>query len=256
MNRIESVLKSKSKAILNIFFTAGYPTIEDLPNILKDLKAADVDLIEIGMPYSDPLADGKTIQSSSEIALRNGMNLKLLFKRLDLLNLKEYPPIILMGYLNQMMQFGEEAFIKQAKSCGVSGLIIPDLPMDIYEENYAKLFVENEMAISFLISPQTSEKRILQASRLSTGFVYVVSQSSITGQKISSNEAQIKYFEKIKAMELVCPTLIGFGINDRKSFEKASKYADGAIIGSAFIKAIQNYSSSKEVVEEFISKIR
>ncbi len=237
MNKVSSVFGNHKK-ILNVYITAGYPQLESTIDLITKLDNAGIDLIEVGMPYSDPLADGTTIQQSSEIALKNGINLLILFDQLKSIKGKISCPLILMGYYNQLLQYGVEPFIVSALEAGVAALIIPDLPMDIYEGEYKKMFETYGMEISFLITPFTTEERIKTADALSSAFVYVVSQTSITGNTSEVQDYQIQYFERIKAMKLKSPRLIGFGIHDKASFDIACNYSDGAIIGSAFIRSL------------------
>ena len=256
MNRIDKLFKEKNKNILNIYFTAGFPELESTNIILEALSRSKVDLIEIGMPYSDPLADGPTIQNSGQQALRNGMTMALLFKQIEKAREKIDTALILMGYFNQVMQYGEEKFFRKVKSIGVDGLILPDMPLHIYENNYRALFEELDLGISFLISPQTEIERIRKIDELSKGFIYMVSSASITGTKRGIDNTQIEYFTRIKAMNLSKPILIGFGISDNKSYDKACEFANGAIIGSAFIKAIDNENPIEDNISNFVKSIR
>jgi tryptophan synthase alpha chain len=249
MNKVSDVFKDNHK-VLNIYITAGYPQLDSTTSLIAKLDKAGVDLIEVGMPYSDPLADGPTIQHSSEVALSNGMNLLILFDQLSSLKGSIKCPLILMGYYNQMLQYGVAEFLKSAAEAGVGALIIPDLPMDEYEAQYVKLFEQYSMQISFLITPFTSDERLERASRLSNAFLYIVSQTSITGNNSIMNESQINYFKRIQQMQLECNSLIGFGIHDENTFDIACQYSQGAIIGSAFIKALAN-ESEECAVEKF-----
>lgn len=259
MNKINRTLKALTKPALNIYFTAGFPQLQHTVPIIESLASNGVDLIEIGMPYSDPMADGPTIQQSSSVALRNGMTLDLLFEQVSEAGKKVDVPLLLMGYLNQMMQYGEENFLRKCKQVGISGLIIPDLPPELYEEQYRELFEQQEVQIIFLITPQTSEERVRKIDSLSNSFIYVVSDSSITGQTKNISTAQIEYFQRIQKMNLHNPTLIGFGISNHESFMQASKYAAGAIIGSAFIKQISGITSEAELdgrIRQFVTGIK
>ncbi|MBX2816142.1 MAG: tryptophan synthase subunit alpha [Saprospiraceae bacterium] len=238
MNRIDALFQQKKKEILSIYFTAGYPKLEDTCTILRTLQAAGADLVEVGMPYSDPMADGPTIQESGSVAIKNGMTVATLFAQIRSCRAEVEMPIIVMGYLNQMMQFGMEAFLRSAKEAGVDGLIVPDLPADVFEQEYRDLFNTYGIHLSFLITPQTSEARIRHIDSISTGFIYVVSDASITGAKAGISEAQIAYFKRIEEMELGKPRLIGFGISNAATFHTACQHSQGAIIGSAFIKSI------------------
>ena len=253
MNRINKVLKEK-KNILSIYFTAGYPNINDTEEIITKLSECDVDMIEIGLPFSDPLADGPTIQESSTIALNNGMNSIKLFDQLKEIRKKTDIPLIIMGYFNPILQFGVEEFCKKCNTVGIDGLIIPDLPVEIFEKDYKHIFDENNLLNMFLITPQTSNERIRFIDKVSKGFIYMVSSFSITGAVNSFDENQKKYFKRINSMDLNSKLLIGFGISNNKTFLDAIKNSRGAIIGSAFIKFIKN--NGKENVNDFINLIR
>ena len=253
MNRINKVLKEK-KNILSIYFTAGYPNINDTEEIITKLSECDVDMIEIGLPFSDPLADGPTIQESSTIALNNGMNSIKLFDQLKEIRKKTDIPLIIMGYFNPILQFGVEEFCKKCNTVGIDGLIIPDLPVEIFEKEYKHIFDENNLLNMFLITPQTSNERIRFIDKVSKGFIYMVSSFSITGAVNSFDENQKKYFKRINSMDLKSELLIGFGISNNKTFLDAIKNSRGAIIGSAFIKFIKN--NGKENVNDFINLIR
>ncbi|XME00640.1 MAG: tryptophan synthase subunit alpha [Candidatus Karelsulcia muelleri] len=249
MNKIQKIFFKKKKNILNIYITAGYPDLESMPLIIKKLHNLNIDIVEIGIPYSDPLADGKIIQESNTSSLKQGMNISVLFSQLK--NIKIKIPIILMGYYNQFIKYGETKFLENCIESGVSGLIFPDLPPKIYIEKYIKLFKIYNIAFIFLITPQTSLKRILLLSRNSDYFLYIVSSNSTTGRK---NNINLSFLESIKNLKLKVPKLIGFGIRDKKSLNIAYKYAEGAIIGSAFIKALKK-SSLEESIENFLKKI-
>lgn len=256
MNRIQQTIKANPGNILNVYFTAGYPTLDSIVDIIDSLQASGVDLIELGMPYSDPLADGLTIQQSSEKALSNGLNLNNLFNSISKARESCDIPIIMMGYFNQLLQYGVEDFLKLAASNKVDGMIIPDLPMEIYKRDYKVLFEKYDMSISFLITPMTSDERIRLADELSTAFIYVVSQSSITGKKGDISSQQKEYFERIEQMKLSSPKLIGFGIHDNETFQTACKYSDGAIIGSAYIRALAKQGDITEITSSFIKSIK
>ena len=254
MNRIDLLFQQK-KDILNIYLTAGFPHSEDTVPVVLELEKAGVDMVEIGMPFSDPLADGPVIQHSSTVAIKNGITLQKIFDQIREIRKHSNIPIILMGYLNQMMAFGEEAFLKEAARSGADGLIIPDLPVDFYNENYRNETESLGLKMIFLISPQTGEERIRTLDAASSGFLYVVSSASVTGNKAAMQEAQQDYFRRIKNMKLQNPLLIGFGIHDRKTFETACRFASGAIIGSAFIRALEKPGEMKENIHDFVSSI-
>lgn len=256
MNRIEKTFAEKQQDILNIFFTAGYPLLESTVEISTALDKSGVDLIELGMPYSDPLADGTTIQESSSVALENGMNIDLLFEQVEQIRQQSEIPIVLMGYLNQLMKFGELKFLDKCVECGVDGLIIPDLPIDIYEQTFKNEFEQRGLSISFLVTPQTSQDRIELADSLSTGFIYVVADNSITGSSSGSlSNKQKEYFEYIQSLKLKNPTLIGFGITNHQQFKTASSYATGAIVGSEFIRKLKT-GSDEGSIKGFVDSIR
>lgn len=254
MNRIDNAFKEK-KDILNIYFTAGYPQLDDTLRIAKILENAGANMIEIGMPFSDPLADGPTIQESSQKALQNGMTITKLFDQLEELRTKVALPVLLMGYINPIIRFGMEEFCEKCQQVCVDGLIIPDLPMQEYLNDYQQLFSEKGLHNIFLISPNTSEDRIRLIDKETHGFTYMVSSSSTTGAKSGVQEGQIDYFNRIKNMGLSNPRLIGFGISNHETFAHACKYADGAIIGSAFINQLSK-DASEQGIKNFINSIK
>ncbi len=252
MNRINKKLQEEKK-LVSIYFSAGYPNLNDTVKIIQNLENSGVDIIEIGLPFSDPLADGPTIQESSTAALQNGMTTKLLFEQLSNIRESVKIPLIIMGYFNPIMQYGVEEFCKKCKETGIDGLIIPDLPVDIYVEQYKLIFEKYDLKNVFLITPQTSESRVRYIDFVSDGFIYMVSSASVTGG--SSNEfgdAQQNYFKRIAEMNLKNAQIVGFGINNKETFDQATKYAKGAIIGSAFIKNLTENGVSN--IENFISK--
>ncbi len=253
INRIDQVFKKKKK-ILSIYFTAGFPNLDDTSKIIENLQNSGVDIIEIGLPFSDPLADGPTIQESSTTALKNGMNTSLLFKQIKNIRSKISIPLIIMGYFNPILQYGVEKFCIDSKISGIDGLIIPDLPIDIYNSSYKNIFESQDLYNIFLITPQTSIDRILKIDEISKGFIYMVSDSSITGAKNIIDNSQKEYFLRIKKMNLKNPTIVGFGISNSKTFKLATDYSDGAIIGSAFISFIKEHGTKK--ISSFIKSIR
>jgi tryptophan synthase alpha chain len=255
-NRLINLFREKRENLLNVYFTAGFPELESTGFVLKTLEAAGADMVEIGMPYSDPLADGPTIQQSNTVALRNGMSIRELFNQLEEVRPQVNLPIILMGYLNPVLQFGIEKFCQEAARVGVDGLILPDMPLHEYEEEYQSLFQKYDLSVIFLVTPQTSEDRIRKIDTLTNSFIYLVSSASTTGNKVGGDDKQIQYFQRIRNLNLKNPKLIGFGISDRSSFQLACKYAEGAIIGSAFIKVIQQKENLEQNIRQFIQEVK
>ena len=253
MNRINQKL-SEDKKLLSIYFTAGYPALEDTAQIIQNLEKSGVDMIEIGLPFSDPLADGPTIQESSTIALKNGMTSKLLFEQLKDIRKTVSIPLIIMGYFNPMMQYGVEAFCAKCQEIGVDGLIIPDLPVEEYHNQYQTIFEKYGLINVFLITPQTSEKRIRFIDSVSNGFIYMVSSASVTGGIGGFGNTQETYFKRISELSLKAPQIVGFGIKDAETFKQATKTGKGAIIGSAFIKHLTEKGINN--IPEFINTIR
>lgn len=255
MNRIDQLFQNKKERVLSIYFTAGFPKLEDTLTIMQAIESAGADIIEVGVPYSDPIADGPTIQDSNQIALDNGMSLKKLFDQLKDMRQSVSLPVVLMGYLNPIIQYGMEAFCKKCQEIGVDGLILPDLPMQQYLDEFKEVFDRYDLCNTFLISPQTSEKRIQEIDSHSNGFIYMVSAHSITGARTGISEEQVGYFKRVEAMNLQNPRLIGFGISDSETFSTASKYGNGAIIGSAFIKKIKESQDLKSDIESYIKSV-
>ncbi len=255
MSRISNIFKEKEK-VLNIYLTAGYPKLNDTVEIVKELDNAGVDLIEIGFPFSDPLADGETIQESSKIAIDNGMTIDLLFKQLKEIRKTCNIPIVLMGYYNQILYHGAIDFFKKAKEIGVDGFIIPDMPVEEYEKEYKSLFIELELDMIFLITPQSSDERILKIDASTSGFLYVVSSYSLTGSNNEISDPSIEYFNRINKLPIKNSKLIGFGISDKNSFDTVCQYADGAIIGSAFIRSLKDSNNLKKSIHQFVKQIR
>ncbi len=254
MNSIKKRIDSKKDNVLSIYFTSGFPELNDTGAIITALEKSGVDFIEVGLPYSDPLADGPTIQNSSMKALQNGINLDIVFDQLLALKDTHTVPLVLMGYINQLLKYGEERFCEKVVACGIDTVIIPDLPIVAYETHYKALFERYGIANVFLITPQTSEERIRKIDALSNSFIYMVASSSITGAKGEISTEQIAYFERIKAMDLQSKRIIGFGISDRQTFSTACAYGDGAIIGSAFINMLAQNGVSG--IPEFVEAIR
>lgn len=253
MNRIEQKLQ-EDKKILSIYFSAGYPNLKDTVQIIQDLEKNGIDMIEIGLPFSDPLADGPIIQASSTTALHNGITSQILFDQLADIRKTVSIPLVIMGYFNPMLQYGVEAFCKKCAEIGIDGLIIPDLPVDVYADEYKATFEKYGLINIFLITPQTSEERIRFIDSVSSGFIYMVSSASVTGSSAGFGSTQEDYFKRIADMKLKNPQVIGFGINNAETFNKATQYAKGAIIGSAFITHLKENGSSK--IAEFVKAIR
>ncbi len=249
MKKITQILEGKN--LLSIFLTAGFPTVERTIEILTEIEDYGVDFVELGMPFSDPLADGETIQQSSAVAIRNGMTLATYFEVMKIVRKKTDLPVVYMGYLNQILQFGVEQFCRKCNEVNIECLIIPDLPLEVYEREFKTIFEKHELLISFLVTPTTSDERIRKIEELTTGFMYVVSSSSITGRRGKITKKQRAHYEKIKAMKLNKPTMIGFGIHDKKSYELACQYANGAIIGSEFIRYV-----AKENAAYFLTTLK
>lgn len=259
MNRINQKLNEDNNAssvtgkILSIYFTAGYPNLNDTMTIIQDLEKSGVDMIEIGLPFSDPLADGPTIQASSTQALKNGMTTEVLFNQLKDIRETVKIPLIIMGYFNPILQYGVEEFCKRCAEIGIDGLIIPDLPVDVYSEQYKSIFESYGLFNVFLITPQTSVERIHFIDSISNGFIYMVSSASVTGSSSGFGTEHTDYFKRISVMNLKNPQIIGFGISDNKTFMQATQFAQGAIIGSAFIKQLTNKGVSG--ISSFVKSI-
>lgn len=256
MNRITHLFTTKKKDILSVYFTAGYPSINDTFRTITELEKRGVDMIEIGIPFSDPIADGPVIQKSGSKALINGMNLKLLFEQLK--EIREYSnvPLVLMGYINPIMRMGIDNFLENASRTGIDGVIIPDLPPEEYNEKYKAKFEQAGIFNNFLITPQSPVERLKQIDEWSKGFLYMVSSAATTGSRDSFDEKQLEYFKRVSEMNLKSPRLIGFGVSNRTTFEQACEYANGAIIGSAFIDALGETGSLAQKVTAFLETIR
>jgi tryptophan synthase alpha chain len=255
MNRIDQLFATKKTGILNIYCTAGFPALNDTLPVMTSLQQYGADLIELGMPFSDPLADGPVIQESSTRAIKNGMSIRQLFEQLKDFRKTIHVPVILMGYLNPVLLYGIENFCKKCAEVGVDGVILPDLPMDEYESDYKTIFEQNGLHLIFLVTPETSEERIRKIDSLSRGFVYAVSSSSTTGKDKDMGDQQV-YFEKLKQLQLKNPVLIGFGIKDKATFAAACAYSNGAIIGTAFIRAIENTTNLDAAIKGFIAGVK
>lgn len=255
-NRINQLFEKKDRNILSVYFTAGFPNLNDTVPIIEMLEQNGVDLIEIGMPFSDPTADGPTIQQSSDIALKNGMSLNVLFEQLKNIRKNVQIPLILMGYINPVLQYGMERFCKNCSEIGIDGLILPDLPLDEFNLHYRLYFEAYNLHNILLITPQTTDERIAEIDGQSSGFIYMVSSSSTTGAGKKVEDFQSGYFSRVKGLQLKNPTLIGFGISDRATFDNACSYANGAIIGSAFVKALQQPGLLETNISNFVKSIR
>jgi tryptophan synthase alpha chain len=253
MNRIDQAF-AQDKKLLSIYFSAGHPKLEDTLPILKALQAAEVDMIEIGLPFSDPLADGPTIQDSATQALANGMTTQRLFDQLEQVRDQIHLPLIIMGYFNPILQYGVEAFCEKCEAIGIDGLIIPDLPADVYHEHYQALFEQHGLYNMFLITPQTPEERIRYIDKVSNGFIYMVSSASVTGAKATFGDTQTDYFKRIAALGLNTPQIVGFGISNAETYQAATTHAQGAIIGSAFIQFLEKEGVAN--IGTFVERIR
>lgn len=256
MNRINKLFKDNGKDILSVYYTAGFPNLGDTLTIAQYLEATGTNMLEIGIPFSDPIADGPTIQESNGIALKNGMTLNVLFNQLKELRKTVTIPVILMGYINPILQYGIEGFCKQCKEVSIDGLILPDLPMIEYQQKYKSLFEQYGLRNVFLISPQTSDERIIEIDEQSDAFIYMVSTAGTTGARDKFSDEAVAYFKRVNQMNLRNPRLIGFGISNHVTFGQATDYAHGAIIGSAFIKAIDSSNNLEQTITEFIKNIR
>lgn len=254
MNRIDELFSRKNRNVLNVYCTAGFPAPGSTVEVITSLSDNGADIIEIGMPYSDPLADGPVIQQSNMVALENGMTIEGLFEQLKDIRKKTAVPLILMGYLNPVLQFGMERFCEMAARVGVDGCIIPDLPIYEYTHFYKSLFEQHGLHFIFLVTPETSEERIRVIDQLSGGFIYAVSSSSTTGNN-AAIESQEGYFNKLRNLRLKNPVLVGFGIRDKSGFEAACRHTNGAIIGTAYIRAIEKSRNLAETTKEFLNSI-
>ena len=255
MNRIDKLFKEKKENILSVYFTAGYPKTDDTIEVIKTLEKNGVDLLEIGVPFSDPMADGPVIQASGNKALRNGMSLKKLFAQLKNVRAEASIPLVLMGYLNPIMQYGFENYCKSAAECGVDGLIIPDLPFSEYMESYKSIAEKHGLHMIMLITPETSEERIKLIDQNTSGFIYMVSSASVTGVRNSFSETNLNYFRRVNKMNLQNPRLIGFGISNKETFEAACQESSGAIIGSKFISLLNSEGTIEAATEKLIEAI-
>lgn len=255
MSKLRELFKRKENRVLNIYCTAGYPQLNSTIEIMKALQENGADIIELGMPYSDPLADGPVIQQSSSVALANGMTIKKLFEQLKGFRKDISIPVVLMGYMNPVLQYGFEKFCADAATVGIDGLIVPDLPEHEFETEYGAIIKKHGLDFIFLITPETSEERIKKLDKLSTGFLYAVSSSSTTGSDKNMTDIR-SYLQKLKSLNLSNPVLVGFGIKDKTTFETACSNANGAIIGTAYIKALAEPGNVADITRKFLETIR
>lgn len=251
MNRLSNISRSEKK-LLSIYFTAGFPRLDDTVKIIRALEKSGVDFIEIGLPFSDPLADGPVIQHSSSVAIENGMTARLLFGQLRGIRENVRIPLIVMGYFNTMLQFGVDNFLRECSEAGIDALIVPDLPLDVYMSEYRTTFESFGIRMIFLVTPQTSEERIRKIDSVSNAFIYLVSSAAITGNSSDFSKKQSDYFRRIRDMELQNPVVAGFGIHDRSTFEAATEYTSGAIVGSAFIRHLED--SGINSIPDFVQR--
>jgi tryptophan synthase alpha chain len=254
MSRLENLFKAQSKRVLNVYCTAGYPHLNSTLQIMESLQENGANIIELGMPYSDPLADGEVIQTSSLHALSNGMNLQVLFEQLSEMRKKIHIPVVLMGYMNPILQFGFEAFCARAKEVGVDGLILPDLPLFEFENSYGKTIKDNGLDFIFLVTPETPDERLRKLDSLSSGFLYAVSSSATTGKDKDFSQVAL-YLERLQKMNLKNPILVGFGIKDKQSFDAVNEFTQGAIIGSAYINALSKGEDVGETTKQFLNGV-
>lgn len=254
MSRIKDLFENKKGPVLNVYCTAGFPQLNSTVQLLEILQDSGADMVELGMPYSDPLADGPVIQASSARAIRNGMTISKLFEQLEGFRENIKLPVILMGYLNPLLQFGFEKFCAMAAGVGVDGLIIPDIPAHEYEKEYQGIVEKHGLDFIFLVTPETSEERTRKLDELSSGFLYAVSSSSVTGSDKNFKEVE-NYLERLKKMKLKNPILVGFGIRDKETFSSACRHVPGAIIGSAYVRAIENAENIEEATMAFVHGI-
>lgn len=256
MNRIDQLFQEKKNNILSVYFTAGYPQLNDTVRVMQALEKQGVDMLEIGVPFSDPMADGPVIQASGTQALRNGMSIKTLFSQLTDVRQSVSIPLVLMGYLNPIIRFGFENYCREAVRCGIDGLIIPDLPFAEYVESYKLIVDKHGLHMIMLITPETAEERIRLIDEHTSGFIYMVSSASVTGAKKAFSDANLTYFRKVNGMQLKNPRLIGFGISNKETFDAACHEASGAIIGSKFISLLGSEPTIEEAAKKLIAAIR
>lgn len=256
MNRIDRLFQSGKKDILSIFFTAGFPKLDSTMEIITTLDAEGVDLLEIGVPFSDPMADGPVIQHSNQVALENGMSQKVLFEQLKDVRKHTDMPLLFMGYINPTLQYGFENLCKKAVELGIDGFIIPDIPLDIYKEEFDPIIKKYDLRFVLLVTPETPDARVHEIDEASSGFVYMVSSASTTGAQKSFNETKQAYFKRIESLNLKNPTLVGFGVSNKETFDAAAAHSRGCIIGSAFIRSLEEHATIQEAAKALIEKVR
>lgn len=255
MNRIDQLFQQKKRNVLSVYFTAGFPTLNDTVPVIQSLEKNGVELIEIGVPFSDPMADGPVIQASGAQALKNGMSLRVLFEQLSGIRSSVKIPLVLMSYLNPILQFGFEQFCLEARRCGIDGIIIPDLPFSDYLNEYKPIAEKHGLHMIMLITPETSEERIRLIDQHTGGFIYMVSSASVTGAKSAFGDENVRYFRRVNAMNLKNPRLIGFGISNKATFDAACENASGAIIGSKFVSLLGSEKSVDEAAKKLLEAI-
>ncbi|MFN3840928.1 MAG: tryptophan synthase subunit alpha [Cyclobacteriaceae bacterium] len=253
-NRIDDLFSRKKQGILSVFYTAGFPNADDTVRIAQELEQAGADLIEIGIPFSDPIADGPVIQRSNAVAINSGITLGLIFQQVEAIRKTVQLPVVLMGYINPVMQFGVERFVSECRRTGVDGVILPDLPVEVYVSQYKEVFERHSVYVSFLVTPTTSDERIRVLDELSCGFIYAVAASGTTGVRGSFAPEQHTYFQRLKDLKLKNPFLIGFGISNQSTFKEACRYGAGAIIGSAFIKVLEDKGQVSKFIHSVVGK--
>lgn len=256
MNRITNLFDTKKSGILSVYFTAGYPSLDDTTKVLKALQAKGIDMVEVGIPFSDPMADGPVIQKAATEALRNGMSLRVLFGQLEKVREEIHIPVILMGYLNPIMQYGFEAFCRRCRETGVDGMIIPDLPFADYMADYKAVAERYGLKMIMLITPETSEERIRLIDEHTEGFIYMVSSAATTGAQQSFSEQKQDYFRRINGMNLRNPRLVGFGISNKATFEAAASNSSGAIIGSKFVQLLKSEPTPADAIDRLLEALK
>ena len=256
MNRINQLFQDSPKNLLSVYFCAGFPTLDSTADVIRTLEKNGVNMVEIGIPFSDPMADGIVIQDAATRALRNGMSLRILFEQLQDIRRDVRIPLILMGYLNPIMHFGFEAFCRKCTECGIDGVIIPDLPFREYEENYKAVAQKYDIRVIMLITPETSEKRIREIDAHTDGFIYMVSSAAVTGAQKEFNAQKQAYFQRIKQMQLRNPRMIGFGISNKSTYESAAAYASGCIIGSKFVTLLEEEKDAGKAIDKLLEMLK